>query len=370
MAALASLAAESHRLGASVTRTNSIVPPRFAYVASIGATHSIRVYEIGISQWHLRQIIPSESPVTVALHPSGNTLYALNALREYQGLPCGSVQAFRVERETGHLTLLGRQSLSLSATQPSQLAVAADGSSLVVAIDGGGAYNSMPLMPNGQLMRVSGILKETGSGPVTAHQSSARPQAVLFDSSGKRIISTDLGADRVNVLSLEDGLLIEDRQSTSPGSGPQQLALHPGGHLLYIAHSLDGSLACHRYNEATGKLSGRVFELHSAFPTAIAMHPSGRFLHTAASGKITSWHVDPDSGALRETGLFDAGIGNPQDQTVEGLLHLADGSRLLAWGNEDGFGGIVQMRVNPTTGSLSSPQLVATLSGTRAIAIQ
>ena len=49
---------------------------------------------------------------------------------------------------------------------------------------------------------VSGILKETGSGPHD-EQRSAHPQMVVFDRAG-RVVSADLGSDRLSVLELDD----------------------------------------------------------------------------------------------------------------------------------------------------------------------
>ena len=335
-------------------------PNRFAFVGVMGDTPGVHVYAIDGETCRLRQIISNEAPISLALHPSGRSLYVLNEVSSYRGLPRGSVEAYGVDAETGQLNLLGREGLSLSATMPRHLAVAPDGKSVVVAVHGGGAYNRLPILAGGCLGHVGGIVKETGCGPVARHQETAHPQTVLFDTSGKRVIAADLGCDQVSVLSTEDGLEVLARHDMPVGSGPQHLALHPAGHLLYVAHALDGSLAGFAYDAGAGKIMHQVWKMHGEYGDALAMHPAGDFLYTAGGGIVTSWRIESATGTLHRV-QSDVISGN-----IHGMTVRSDGQQLMALTSK----GILEIGVDTGSGHLGEPVLAVSVSGARSIALQ
>jgi len=338
----------------------SVRPNRFAFVGVMGVTSGVRVYAIGGETWSLRQIVSSEAPISLAQHPSGRSLYVLNEVSSYRGLPCGSIEAYDVDSETGQLNLLGREGLSLSATMPRHLAVAPDGKSVVVAVHGGGAYNRLPILADGCLGRVDGIVKETGCGPVAEHQETAHPQTVLFDTTGKRVIAADLGSDKVSVLSMEDGLEVLGRHNMPAGSGPQHLALHPAGHLLYVAHSLDGSLAGFAYDAGTGKIGDQLWQTRGEYGDALAMHPAGDFLYTAGGSVVTAWRIEPAKGVLRKI----------HSQEISGNIHRmtvrSDGRQLLALASR----GVLKIEIDTRGVHLTEPVLSVPVSGARCIALR
>ena len=57
---------------------------------------------------------------TLTLDITGRYLFAVNEIDEFQGLPTGSVESYRIEPSAGHLGLISRVPLSLSATMPRQ----------------------------------------------------------------------------------------------------------------------------------------------------------------------------------------------------------------------------------------------------------
>lgn len=331
--------------------------PRVAFVGVMG--HGVHVYAIDRNGWWLQQVVASEAPVSLALHPSGESLYVLHEVSEYEGLPSGSVGTYKVDRNTGRLTLLGQQGLALSATMPRHLAVAPDGRSLVVAVHGGGAYNVLPIQADGQLGRVCGILKETGCGPNAEHQEAAHPQAILFDPSGKRVIAVDMGADRMSVLSLEDGLQVLARHEMQSGSGPRHIALHPVGHLLYVAHALDDSVCGFAYDSNAGKIMQQLVQVRARCAGALAIHPTGSFLYTAGSGEVTVWRIEIATGTLQRMQQQNVGMDE-----IRGMTVLADGRELLTLTAQ----GVLQMDIDAKTGRLGMPIRVAWATGTRCIA--
>ena len=203
---------------ARATGASGSVAPRFAHVGFGGKgakDEGIAVFDLrggGLrgenlrgGRWRPASVVASAAPSSLALDAGERFLYAVNAVDEYEGLPTGTVEAYAIYAADGSLKLINRQKLSLSATAPRHAAVSPDGRALVVAVHGGGAYNVLPLGKDGSVGAVSGILKETGSGPHD-RQRSAHPQMVVFDRAG-RGVTADLGSDRLSVLKLNTARL-------------------------------------------------------------------------------------------------------------------------------------------------------------------
>lgn len=341
-------------------------PSQFAFVGAVGSTPGIHVYATRTEPWELQQFVASPAPVSLAVHPTGRWLYALNGIAEYNGLPSGSVESYQIDPRTGQLALLCRQPLSLSATMPRHLAIAPDGNKLIVSVDGGGLYNVLPILEDGRLARVCGIFKETGSGP-RPEQEKAHPQMAIFDPRG-RAISADLGCDRVTVFALEDGLRAQARHAMPAGSGPRHLALHPAGHLLFATHDLDGAISAFAYDAQAGSIDRQLLELPGEHTEAMAMHPAGDFLLTTSRGAVSVWRIDTGTGALRKLSKRRLASGEAwleRPQPVRSLALSAAGHSLIVLNGE----GVQQMSFNSGSGSLGAPAWMASLSGAQSLAI-
>jgi len=357
--------------------------PRFAYVGFSRAAQEptgVRVFAIRGERWTHVQIVPSEHPTALALHPSQHFLYAVNEINSYQGLPLGTVEAYGIDPHDGHLTLLNRQPLSLSGTLPRHLAISPDGRNVVVALHGGGAYNVLPIGADGMLGKVSGILKEVGSGPNQQHQEASHPQTVIFDTAGRHLLGADLGSDRLNVFALDgDKLSIRDRSVTQPGSGPRHMVLHPAGHLLYVANHLEASLFCYGYDVANGKLRGQLH--HETLSRngsaemglgALAIHPSGQFLYASyrpaepnrpSPEGIVAWRINPTTGALTSIQL-----STEESPCINTMTMLPDGTGLLALSLE--CNSVVHLSINPVSGRLGAAMQVAKVSAPISLAVK
>ena len=121
-------------------------PVRFAYAGyATSEEHGIQVFSVNGRRWTPTQTVASVSPAFLALDPTQRYLYAVNDKDTHEGLPTGTIEAYAIDAHDGGLTLINRQPLSLSGIRPRHLAVSPDGRSVVVAIDGGGAYNVLPI---------------------------------------------------------------------------------------------------------------------------------------------------------------------------------------------------------------------------------
>ncbi len=168
-------------------------PDGFAYVAS--GTDSIHAFRVQREQWTPIQQIACAAPGWIIV--TGDTLFAANDVGMYEQLPRGSITSFRIGPD-GRLALLGRTALSLAATHPRHMAISPDGKLLAVAAYEGGIYNLFSMSADGVLGAPSGIFKDTGC---------AHPHRLLFDNSGKHLIASDVGSNRLSVFGVQDGRL-------------------------------------------------------------------------------------------------------------------------------------------------------------------
>jgi 6-phosphogluconolactonase (cycloisomerase 2 family) len=212
----------------------------------------------GTRRWRIQRVL-SMNPSFLMLDAGRSHLFAVNDVDQYEGLPAGTVESYAVAAGNGRIELIGRRPLSLSAIGPRHLALSPDGRHLVVAVYGGGAYNVLPVEADGTIRCVAQVVKEIGSGPDLKRQRTAHPHSVAFHPSGRFVVATDLGADRVTLFSFEIGRLRRMQQiDIRPGSGPAELSLSRDGRQVWVEHRLDGSRSCYRF-EIAGEI-GRLVE--------------------------------------------------------------------------------------------------------------
>jgi len=363
------------------TREKRAACPRFAYVGHAGrnsgadnvSADGIEVFVIEDGHWRSTGAVASDHPWFLTLHPSQRVLYALNEVDRYENLPSGSVEAYAIDSKDGSLTLLNRQPLSLSATSPRHMAASPDGRALAVAVHGGGAYNVLPIGEDGRLGRVSGILKETGSGPDEEHQQAAHPQMVMFDRMGK-LLAADMGSDRLSVFTLNDrGLSAEARCEARAGSGPRHIELHPNGNLLFVANGLDPSVSCYGYDEKNGRILNQLDHVPTVRSSrgdksgvVMAMHPSGEFLYTAHRSQgdgIRVWRSNSRTGALRVIQHQ-----RNQLQSLHAMTMASDGNSLLALSRD--IGGVIGWRIDQRSGRLMEAVRVAKVHAPISMAVK
>ena len=218
-------------------------------VEYVATADSIDVYRKNAGKVRKLQSIASQHPSSLALDSSGRYLFAVNEIDDFQGLPTGSVESYRVEPANGHLALISRIPLSLSATMPRQLALAPDRRFLVVAVYGGGLYNVLSISSNGEIGNVTQVIKEIGCSVRPHHQSTAHPHSVAFHPSGQFLFSSDQGADRISVFRIDGGqMTCVQRLAAVPGSGPAGLAIESSGSHLVVKHEFNPAISRYRFD--------------------------------------------------------------------------------------------------------------------------
>jgi 6-phosphogluconolactonase len=251
----------------------------------------------------LIQTVASDNPSFLALSPDQQFLYAINEIADYKGKDVGSVEAYKIDDDSGEITLINREALPGSI--PAHLTVDPSGKYLVVAEYIGGEFVVLPIGEDGGLGAPVDIVKQQGSGPNKERQEAPHPHIVKYDPAGRYIAAADLGIDKVETFELQDGKLNKVGEvAMEPGAGPRHVAFNPDGTMLYVINELNATIATLPYDAESGKLGEPIATVSTVpddFPEAkstaeIMVHPSGKFLY--GSNRRLSDHPDADSIAV------------------------------------------------------------------------
>ena len=281
-------------------------------VGSFGAADPGTLHLLHVQSGNTRVLTthPSARPAAIVRHPFRPLLYVANDVSLYQHQPRGTVETFAFDPATGKLELVGRQPLSLSATQPRSLAVSPDGRSLLVAAFGGGAYNVLQIDESGLPSAPTAILKQVGRGEHETQQASSHPSYVVFHPRKGIAIAADYGAERLDILTSDDGnpgtgkMNVAARISCVAASGPSKIAMHPNGEVFVVAHVLRPALAVFRLDPEINPVPIGHAAMTNA-PTAICFSSEKNVVYAAQHRRarpafLTAWKFDPQRGTLQQ----------------------------------------------------------------------
>ena len=295
----------------------------------------------------------AKNPSFLALHPGGRFLYSVGEMGGRDGGRTGAVNAFSVDSNTGELALLNQQ--PSQGDGPTHLVVDPSGRNVLVANYGSGTVAVLPIDADGRLGPASSVQAHEGSGPDKARQDKSHAHGIYVDSTGRRALAADLGADRVFVYDFEPGKgLLQPAGATAlaPGSGPRHLAFDGQGRHLYAINELASTLTVFAWEALAGKL--RELQTVSTLPAGfsganttaeVALSPDGRFAYGSNRGhdSIAVFAVDAASGQLTPAGHVPAGGAQPRHFVIEPSGHFM----LVA---HQGSDSIAILRIDPVTG--------------------
>ncbi len=348
---------------------------------SKGYGQGIYLFEVNPATGALtqRELFPNGSnPSWVALNSARTHLYSANETATYQGRSSGSVSAYAVDRGTGRLTLVN--TVASEGAGPCYVSVHPSGKHAFVANYFGGTVAVLPIGAKGELGAATDVKRDQGA-PGAARAASAppgsfaisghdRPHAhmILPDASGRFVVSTDLGLDRIFVWKFDaaKGTLGNPFSVSLPtGDGPRHFAFHPNGRWLYSLQEEASTLVLFDFDAGGGTLKARqtisslpkgfagtnftsevavspdarfvyaANRLHDSiawfsigrdgalafageewtrgdYPRSFTIDPAGNFLYscTQRADAIAVFRVDPGTGALKFTGQYTA-VGPP-----------------------------------------------------------
>lgn len=302
-----------------------------------GDTGCISTFHLDSEQGKLtrKQVMRDvEHPFFMALSPAGQYLYS-NHSPEFGGRTDEQVAAFRVERKTGQLTLLNRQ--STRGTGSCYLDVDRTGKTVVVANYSSGSVAALPIQADGSLAPSSSFVQHRGSSVRSTRQSEPHAHCLVISPDNRFAYAADLGTDQVFTYALNplQAQLTPHQQRfvrTLPGAGPRHLTFHPDGNQLYAINELANSITLFHLQPSSGFLLEQttISTLPPGFDgtshTAdLKVTPDGRFLYGTNRGhdSIAAYRILSD-GQLKLLAIEPSLGKGPQN-----LLITPDGRFLL-----------------------------------------
>jgi 6-phosphogluconolactonase len=231
---------------------------------------------------------------------------------------------------------------------------------LMVANYNSGSLTIFPILSGGQLGPASDYVEHQGvPGPDMDRQEGAHAHMIKFDPTGRLVLASDLGLDRIFIYRLdgENGRLEPADPAEvvmPPASGPRHFVFHPNGRFLYLANELDSTVTTCEWDGQAGRL--RPFQKLTTLPGGyegvndvadIHLHPSGRYLYVSNRGNdsLAVFGVDAHSGLLDPLGHTLSGGLTPRGFEVDPLGEFI----LVANQNSNN---VVTLRVDPHSGLL------------------
>ena len=309
------------------------------------------------------------NPSWLALHPAGTYLYSCDESHKFQGKKAGAVSAYSVDRSTGHLTFLN--TVSSEGDGPAHISVHPSGKYVFVANYGGGSIAVLPIESDGKLGPATDFHQDKGPlGPKNATSAPPgsfaisghdAPHAHMIESdpSGKRVISTDLGMDKILVwnLDLAKGKLTPNNPpsaSTPPGDGPRHFVFHPNAKWFYCIQEEGSVVVVFDYDASNGSLAQK--QVISTLPkgfvgtnytSEIRISPDSRFIYGANRlHDSIVWYSIGDDGKLAYGGEEWTHGDYPRSITI-------DPSGDFVYCCNQQADSITTFRVNKQTGALT-----------------
>jgi len=298
------------------------------------------------------------NPSFLAIHPSGEYLYAVGELGQFGGKRSGAVSAFRVDRQTGTLDLLNQQ--PSGGAGACHLVVDGTGKNVLVANYGGGSIAVLPIRDDGRLKEATAFVQHEGSSVNPRRQRGPHAHSINVDPANRFVFVADLGLDKVLVYRLDatKGTLAPNDPawaSVKPGAGPRHFAFHPSGRSAYVINELQSTVTAFAYDAQQGILSEQqtISTLPSGFTennstAEVQVHPSGKFLYGSNRGhdSIAVFSIDAATGRLTPVEHESTQGKTPRNFGID-----PTGTFLLA-ANQNSHT-IVVFRIDQVTGALT-----------------
>ena len=333
--------------------------PVFAYVGCRTTKErnargeGINVYRVDPSSgaWtHVQLVGNLVNPSFLAFDRRQNFLYSVHG-------DFSEVSSFKVNKQTGELTFLNRQ--STQGKNPVHLVVDPTNRFLVVSNYATGTLVLLPIQEDGTLGPLRDLAKLPGNtGPHKVEQTISHPHHNPQDPGERFIIVPDKGLDKIFTFRIDTenakliaGPSVEARET----SGPRHIVFHPSKTYAYVINELDSTVTTYRYDAEHGEL--KPMQILSVLPATftgnnrsseIAITASGRFVYASNRGhdSIAIFSVDQATGMLSSVSWESTQGKNPR-------FFSLDPTGAFMYAANENSDTIVTYRVDPATGKLS-----------------
>ncbi|WP_165223585.1 lactonase family protein [Aquisphaera insulae] len=320
------------------------------------------------------------SPSCLALNAAGTRLYSANETDRVGEPKQGTVSAFAIEPADGSLRMLN--GVRSGGAGPTFVSIHPSGKFVLVANYFGGSVAVLPILDDGRLGEATDVKTDAGEiGPrkaanappgsfaISGHDRT-HAHMIQADPTGRFVIHTDLGLDRIFVWTFDDRkgtLSSAERPSIAlpAGDGPRHFQFHPTSPWLYCVQEEGSNVVLLEFDILTGRLTPRqtistlppkfagsnfcsgivasadgkflyvgnrlhdsiaIFSIGAAgmlnyvgeewtrgsYPRSFTIDPSGRFLYCCnqRGDNVAVFRVRPGTGGLDFTGHY-VPVGNP-----------------------------------------------------------
>lgn len=311
---------------------------------------------------HLNTVPGVLNPSFLALDRRERFLFAVNESREINGEETGAVSSFALYPESGIPRFLSH--VPSGGGNPCHLTLSPCQRYLLVADHEPGRVAVVPVDEGGFLSAPTDVRQDEATDP----SGQRRPHAhfVTADPTGRFILTTDTGTDRVMIYRLDTaaGRLVPNEPpwgETHPGGSPRHLAFHPSGQYLYANGEADLTVSVFHYDAERGAL-----DLIQHVPTVpssvtgqnstaqIVVHPNGRFVYVSNRGhdSVAIFELNESTGVL-------ARIANEPVRGKTPRNFMIDPSGRFLFVANQNSDTIVRFEIDAATGRLTDPSEVA-----------
>ncbi len=299
------------------------------------------------------------NPSFLAVHPSGDFLYAVGEVSSFDGQKSGAVTAWKIDQSSGQLEFLGQD--PTGGAGPCHLSVDTAGRTLLIANYGGGSVSTRAVFHDGTLGDQVSFWQHSGASVDPARQNAPHAHSINLDRDNRFAFVADLGLDQILVYQFEP-VRGELRQHAKfphvklhPGAGPRHFSFHPSGEYAYVINELDSTITAFRYDTRSGRLEAiqTIGTLPDDFSgrnhtAEVVVHPNGHFVYGSNRGhdSIAVFRVDPESGKLEQVQIEPTQGKTPRNFAID-----PTGNFLLAENQDSDT--IVVFRIDSTSGQLN-----------------
>jgi 6-phosphogluconolactonase len=298
-----------------------------------------------------------ENPFFIAVSPDQRFLYAVHA-KAFGGKEDEEVAAYALDKTTGKLTLLNRQSAKGTAT--CYLEVDATGKTLLLANYSSGSVAALPIREDGSLGEAASFIQHVGGSKVDPkRQDGPYAHSIIAGPDNRFAYAADLGLDQILAYRLDAASAKLEPASPAfvaspPGAGPRHLTFAPDGKNLYAIDELSNTITRYSFDAANGSLTKQ--ESLSTLPddfkgssycADLKFTPDGKFLYGTNRGhdSLAAFRVG-ENGVLTRIDIVPSLGKGPQN-----LLVTPDGNWLLC-ANMPG-NHLAVFRIDPESGKVT-----------------
>ncbi len=347
----------------SSAQTSQKAAPRGHYLAYVGTytaktnSKGIYVFRFDAATGQLSAggvAAETPDPSWVAVHPSGQYLYAANEAGK-----ASTVSAFAIDKKSGKLELLNQ--LPSLGEDPCYLSFDKTGKYAFVANYTSGTIAVFPILTDGRLGEHTALVKDQGAtGPNKERQEGSHAHWIETSPDNRFVLVADLGLDEVLVYKFDatSGTLTPNEPAFArlkPGSGPRHLVVHPNGKFIFSVSELSSTATSFAYDAKKGTLKeiGAVSTLPPGFSgrndvAEAAVHPNGKFLYVSNRGNdsVAVLSIDPAKGTLAPVGGIPTGGKEPRH-------FIFDPSGKFLFAENQLSDTVVEFRADAATGQLT-----------------